>query len=174
MPFIMFRAFFLTVFSPLVLYSFGAKLSLRPSAQGTSRLRGSQKGLKIYVYSLPAYLSRDIYAEFPSCRTSMFGTDHHLSNLMLKHNVRTSDPEEADFFYVTINQDCWMDGPFAPGPNLNKARQTFLDAVYTLNATSKYFSERPQDHVFVFRTIMVRASLISMICGHFTRTSWRW
>ena len=62
--------------------------------------------LKIFVYDLPARYNRNFIKKEPRCLTHMFALEVLFHQYMLTSPVRTTNPEEADWFYMPVYLTC--------------------------------------------------------------------
>ena len=69
---------------------------VRPSVPVT------KTGFKVYVYDLPAAFNYRISSENTYCRDEPFGTEIYIHEALLQSPYYTSDPNEANLFYVPV------------------------------------------------------------------------
>jgi hypothetical protein len=62
---------------------------------------GVLKNLKVFIYELPSKYNND-WLSNGRCKTHLFASEVAIHTALLKSDVRTFDPYEADFFYVPV------------------------------------------------------------------------
>lgn len=71
----------------------------------------ASQGLKIFVYNLPADFNTNMLdPRLPrkfDCMSSMYSAEVLIHEQLLRSEHRTTDPEQADFFYVPIYMSCY-------------------------------------------------------------------
>ncbi|CAN7140450.1 probable glucuronoxylan glucuronosyltransferase F8H [Brassica rapa] len=111
---------------------------------------GPFSGMKIYVYDLPARFNVDWVTASDRCASHLFAAEVAIHRALLSDSsVRTSDPEEADFFFVPVYVSCNFST--ANGfPSLSHARSLISSAVDFLSDSYPFWNRtRGFDHVFV-------------------------
>ncbi|CAG7910645.1 unnamed protein product [Brassica rapa] len=111
---------------------------------------GPFSGMKIYVYDLPARFNVDWVTASDRCASHLFAAEVAIHRALLSDSsVRTSDPEEADFFFVPVYVSCNFST--ANGfPSLSHARSLISSAVDFLSDRYPFWNRtRGSDHVFV-------------------------
>ena len=63
---------------------------------------------KIFVYDLKPEYNTDLARDQPRCRTDQYGTEIRFHENLMHHAVRTTNPEEAEFFFVPIYGECYL------------------------------------------------------------------
>ncbi|CAN7005921.1 hypothetical protein IGI04_009669 [Brassica rapa subsp. trilocularis] len=107
-------------------------------------------GMKIYVYDLPARFNADWVTSSDRCASHLFAAEVAIHRALLSDsNVRTLDPEEADFFFVPVYVSCNFST--ANGfPSLSHARSLISSAVDFISESYPFWNRtRGSDHVFV-------------------------
>ena len=61
---------------------------------------------KIYIYDMPPTFNQDILSDNKKCGVSMFASEVALHMWLLNSDLRTLDPNKADFFYVPAYTTC--------------------------------------------------------------------
>ena len=70
-------------------------------------------GLKMYLYDLPARFNSEIVETNVKCASGhMFGAEMAIHQQLLRSIVRTTDPREADLFYVPVYSSCKTNNRF--------------------------------------------------------------
>ncbi|CAH8271927.1 unnamed protein product [Arabidopsis lyrata] len=110
---------------------------------------GLFSGMKIYVYDLPASFNDDWVTASDRCATHLFAAEVAIHRALLSSDVRTLDPEEADFFFVPVYVSC----NFSTSngfPSLSHARSLLSSAVDFLSDHYPFWNRtQGSDHVFV-------------------------
>ncbi|KAL6195836.1 hypothetical protein ACLB2K_031454 [Fragaria x ananassa] len=106
------------------------------------------KGLKVFVYDLPAKYNTD-WLSNDRCRTHLFAAEVAIHRAILTSNFVTSDPSQADFFFVPVYVSCNF-STVNGFPAIGHARTLIASAVQLIR-TRYPFWDRNQgsDHVFV-------------------------
>jgi len=64
---------------------------------------------KIFVYDVPSKFTTDMSRKWKRCSTDQYGTEVFFHEALLAaRDVRTTRPEEADFFFVPIYGECFL------------------------------------------------------------------
>jgi len=101
--------------------------------------------LKVFVYDVPENLTRPLV----HCAQGQWGTEVLFHRFLLSASCRTTDPEEADFFYVPIYGTCLF---VKHGIEHDADASDLLwHPLVDFLATQTSFSHRGQlDHIFLF------------------------
>ncbi|GKA47755.1 probable glucuronoxylan glucuronosyltransferase IRX7 [Tanacetum coccineum] len=67
--------------------------------------KGLLNDMKVYVYELPSKYNVD-WLSNNRCSNHLFASEVAIHNALLKSDVRTLDPSEADFFFVPVYVSC--------------------------------------------------------------------
>lgn len=104
--------------------------------------------LKIYLYSLPSAFNSDLEKD-PKCWESMFSAEPRLFHSLLQDaDTVTSNPLEADYFYVPVHTTCkkfvkWL------GPDIKVAPMLLHNASRHIKENFPFWSRRfGRDHIF--------------------------
>ncbi|KAJ4954114.1 hypothetical protein NE237_030946 [Protea cynaroides] len=62
--------------------------------------------LKMFVFELPINFNEDIVQRDPRCLTHLFAAEIYMHLFLLTSQVRTLNPEEADWFYTPVYTPC--------------------------------------------------------------------
>ncbi|CAL9231234.1 unnamed protein product [Arabidopsis halleri] len=110
---------------------------------------GLFSGMKIYVYDLPASFNDDWVTASDRCASHLFAAEVAIHRALLSSDVRTLDPEEADFYFVPVYVSC----NFSTSngfPSLSHARSLLSSAVDFLSDHYPFWNRtQGADHVFV-------------------------
>lgn len=101
--------------------------------------------LRVYVYDVPDNLTRPVMA----CASGQWGTEVFFHRYLLTSSCRTTNPDEADFFYVPIYGTCL----FVRNEVVNdtQARGLLWDPLLEFLTAQPHFRRRGrQDHIFLF------------------------
>ncbi|CAD5332416.1 unnamed protein product [Arabidopsis thaliana] len=105
--------------------------------------------MKIYVYDLPASYNDDWVTASDRCASHLFAAEVAIHRALLSSDVRTLDPEEADYFFVPVYVSC----NFSTSngfPSLSHARSLLSSAVDFLSDHYPFWNRsQGSDHVFV-------------------------
>jgi hypothetical protein len=105
---------------------------------------------KIYIYDMPPTFNQDILSDNKKCGVSMFASEVALHMWLLNSDLRTLDPNKADFFYVPAYTTCRYT-PFAGnGPDPWAGKELMKKAILWIH---KHFPDRwkkknGSDHIF--------------------------
>jgi hypothetical protein len=106
-------------------------------------------GMKIYVYDLPASYNDDWVTASDRCASHLFAAEVAIHRALLSSDVRTLDPDEADYFFVPVYVSC----NFSTSngfPSLSHARSLLSSAVDFLSDHYPFWNRsQGSDHVFV-------------------------
>ncbi|KAK1632035.1 hypothetical protein QYE76_006350 [Lolium multiflorum] len=93
--------------------------SLRPCCQDPSETTSTGSGsagdvldddpdgkLKVFIYDLPGKYNKKLLKKDPRCLNHMFDAEIFMHRFLLSSAVRTSNPEEADWFYTPMYPTC--------------------------------------------------------------------
>ncbi|KAL5068325.1 hypothetical protein RYX36_019212 [Vicia faba] len=89
------------------------------------------KNLKVFIYELPTKYNKD-WLMNERCKTYLFASEVAIHIALLKSDVRTFDPYEADFFFVPVYVSCNFS--IVNGfPAIGHARALITSAIKTLS-----------------------------------------
>ncbi|KAL0370109.1 UNVERIFIED_CONTAM: putative glucuronoxylan glucuronosyltransferase IRX7 [Sesamum angustifolium] len=109
---------------------------------------GLFKGMKVYVYELPskynsAWLSNE------RCSSHLFASEVAIHRGLMRSDVRTLDPWEADFFFVPVYVSCNF-STVNGFPAIGHARSLIASAIEHVSAQLPFWNRSlGADHVFV-------------------------
>lgn len=104
--------------------------------------------LKVYVYELPSKYNKKILQKDPRCLTHMFAAEIFMHRFLLSSPVRTSNPEEADWFYTPIYTTCDLTPTGLPLPF--KSPRMMRSAIQLISSNWPYWNRTEgADHFFV-------------------------
>ncbi|KAJ4971926.1 hypothetical protein NE237_005025 [Protea cynaroides] len=63
-------------------------------------------GSRVFVYEVPINFNEDIVQRDPRCLTHMSAAEIYMHRSLLTSQVRTLNPEEADWFYTPVYTTC--------------------------------------------------------------------
>eukprot|EP00742_Colponemidia_sp_Colp-10_P010042 GILJ01011000.1.p1 GENE.GILJ01011000.1~~GILJ01011000.1.p1 ORF type:complete len:572 (+),score=71.29 GILJ01011000.1:72-1787(+) len=107
-------------------------------------------GLRVFVYPLPSYFNTDILRQHPACRQTMFASEIIIHERFMASDVLTSDPSEADLFFVPVYSLCKPLPKPLFGPDTFFGRRLLLQAIDFIRTQYPFWSRRAgADHVFV-------------------------
>ncbi|XP_010541310.1 PREDICTED: probable glucuronoxylan glucuronosyltransferase F8H isoform X2 [Tarenaya hassleriana] len=117
----------------------------------TSMVRpGIFKGMRIYIYDLPAKYNSDWVASSDRCATHLFAAEVAVHRALLSAAaVRTTDPYDADFFFIPVYVSCnfTTSNGF---PSLGHARSLLASAVDYVSTRFPFWNRtHGSDHIFV-------------------------
>ncbi|XP_010535629.1 PREDICTED: probable glucuronoxylan glucuronosyltransferase F8H [Tarenaya hassleriana] len=121
------------------------------AVNATSMVRpGAFKGMKIYIYDLPEKYNSDWVASSDRCATHLFAAEVSVHRALLSAAaVRTTEPEDADFFFLPVYVSC----NFSTSngfPSLGHARSLLRSAVDYVATKHPFWNRtRGSDHIFV-------------------------
>lgn len=61
---------------------------------------------QVYVYDLPAKFNSALKDKQPRCVNDQYGTEIRFHENLLASAIRTTNPDEAEFFFVPIYGEC--------------------------------------------------------------------
>ena len=109
---------------------------------------------KIFVYDLKPEYNTDLARDQPRCRTDQYGTEIRFHENLMHHAVRTTNPEEAEFFFVPIYGECYLFRETQNSGTNNAMKVTNLwyrDALKTIQTEHPYWNRTDgRDHVWSF------------------------
>jgi len=108
---------------------------------------------KIYVYDLPAEFNSDLKRDQRRCINDQYGTEIMFHENILKHEVRTLDPLEAEFFLVPLYGECFLfrENQRAGKEALKITNKWFRRALQIVTQEHPHWNRtQGRDHVFVF------------------------
>jgi len=118
--------------------------ALSDRAQQVSR---SHKQLKIYVYEMPEELNEALWLDEPKCHTYMFRAEVFFYRRLLASPYVTTDPEEADFFYVPVYSMCHFKA--TQGLPLHEPAHTDIQRALRIIKQQEWWRRHQgRDHIF--------------------------
>eukprot|EP00947_MAST-08B_sp_MAST-8B-sp1_P003430 g3430.t1 len=126
--------------------------SASPSFRGSSAPAAAVQRLpfKVYVYELPLWSNTKILKRNPWCTESAFGTEQYIHQQFLnsRYNIRTHDPNAADYFYVPIYATCLLYRDFGFFDHYRYLVKEVLNHIIT--AHPYWNRTRGRDHIWPF------------------------
>ena len=109
--------------------------------------------LRIYIYDLPSKFNADLSRDHPDCKwdsaytwETKYTLEVYLHEMLLKSELRTLDPEEADLFYVPVYVGCFL---HSHGTNFIKTQEHIRDSQQWVQTNYPYWGRsQGRDHVF--------------------------
>ncbi|KNA17443.1 hypothetical protein SOVF_079880 [Spinacia oleracea] len=103
--------------------------------------------VKIFVYELPDKYNKDWVNE--RCSKHLFASEVAIHRALLESDVRTFDPNEADFFFVPVYVSCNF-STVNGFPAIGHARSLISSAVNLISSAYPFWNRsRGADHIFV-------------------------
>lgn len=119
---------------------------LDSSAVGTAD--GVFKGMKVYVYDLPARFNSE-WLSNERCSRHLFAAEVAIHRALLSSDVRTFEPSQADFFFVPVYVSCNF-SKVNGFPAIGHARPLMAAAVQHISVQLPFWNRSlGSDHVFV-------------------------
>lgn len=104
--------------------------------------------MKVYVYDLPSKYNSDWLSD-ERCSRHLFAAEVAIHRALLQSEVRTTDPLEADLFFVPVYVTCKFSSVNG-FPVIGHARAVMASAVlYVATQLPFWNRSRGYDHVFV-------------------------
>ncbi|KMZ69151.1 pectin beta-glucuronyltransferase, family GT47 [Zostera marina] len=104
--------------------------------------------LKVYVYNLPSKYNTD-WLSNPRCSNHLFASEVAIHNAILNSSVHTTDPSEADFFFVPVYVSCNF-STVNGFPSISHARPLIRSAINLISTQFPFWNRSDgSDHVFV-------------------------
>ncbi|KAL4282356.1 hypothetical protein GQ457_03G043570 [Hibiscus cannabinus] len=138
---------------------FGSRFSLasrvlfesvnKTSQQPKLKIPVEFKDLKIYIYDLPSEYNEN-WLSNKRCSNHLFASEVAIHRALLNaHDFRTSDPNEADFFFVPVYVSCNF-STVNGFPDIGHARSLLFSAIQLLSSNYHFWNRsQGSDHVFV-------------------------
>ncbi|RZC77024.1 hypothetical protein C5167_001184 [Papaver somniferum] len=105
-------------------------------------------GLKIYIYDLPSKYSTD-WLSNKRCSNHLFASEVAIHRALMGSDVRTLNPNEADFFFVPVYVSCNF-STVNGFPALGHARPLLASAIQLISNEMPFWNRsQGSDHVFV-------------------------
>lgn len=109
---------------------------------------GPFKGMKIYVYDLPPKFNGEWLAN-ERCSSHLFAAEVAIHRAFMSSDVRTSDPSQADFFFVPVYVSCNF-SKVNGFPAIGHARSLMASAIQHISSQLPFWNRSlGSDHVFV-------------------------
>ncbi|KZV37747.1 hypothetical protein F511_19815 [Dorcoceras hygrometricum] len=106
------------------------------------------KGMKVYIYDLPSSYNAD-WLSTERCSGHLFASEVAIHKALMGSEFRTSDPWEADLFFVPVYVSCNFSSVNG-FPAIGHARSLMASAVRLLSSDFPFWNRsRGSDHVFV-------------------------
>ncbi|KAL8245459.1 hypothetical protein R6Q59_011717 [Mikania micrantha] len=110
--------------------------------------KGLLNDLKVYVYELPSKYNSD-WLSNDRCSNHLFASEVAIHRALMKSDVRTFDPSEADFFFVPVYVSCNF-STVNGFPAIGHARDLLSSAVELISSELPFWKwSNGSDHVFV-------------------------
>lgn len=110
--------------------------------------QGLLKDLKVYVYELPSKYNSD-WLSNKRCSNHLFASEVAIHRALMKSDVRTFDPSDADFFFVPVYVSCNF-STVNGFPAIGHARALLSSAVEHISSELPFWKRsNGSDHVFV-------------------------
>jgi hypothetical protein len=104
--------------------------------------------MKIYIYEYPVELEKKVLASPVGCALGQWGTEVLMHKWLMSSEMRTTDPDEADLFYVPVYATCNI---VRKNLKYKDVGQEIYEAVFEFLRTQKSWREHGGiDHVFLF------------------------
>ncbi|KAL9243936.1 hypothetical protein vseg_017768 [Gypsophila vaccaria] len=121
-----------------------------PKLKQRSLIESSNSDLKIkvYVYELPEKYNKE-WLKNERCSKHLFASEVAIHKALLKSEVRTLDPNEADLFFVPVYVSCNF-STINGFPAIGHARSLISSAVHLISSRFPFWNRTlGSDHVFV-------------------------
>ncbi|KAK4408471.1 putative glucuronoxylan glucuronosyltransferase IRX7 [Sesamum angolense] len=106
------------------------------------------QGMKVYVYELPSKYNSD-WLSNERCSSHLFASELAIHRGLMRSDVRTLDPWEADFFFVPVYVSCNF-STVNGFPAIGHARSLIASAIEHVSAQLPFWNRSlGADHVFV-------------------------
>ncbi|EPS70309.1 hypothetical protein M569_04450 [Genlisea aurea] len=106
------------------------------------------EGMKVYVYDLPEKYNRDWLSD-ERCGRHLFAAEVAIHEALMRSDVRTLDPSDADFFFVPVYVSCNF-SKINGFPAIGHARSLIKAAVGHISYEFPFWKRsNGSDHVFV-------------------------
>jgi hypothetical protein len=104
--------------------------------------------LKVFIYDLPGKYNKKLLKKDPRCLNHMFAAEIFMHRFLLSSAVRTSNPEEADWFYTPVYPTCDLTPSGLPLPF--KSPRMMRSAIELIATKWPYWNRSEgADHFFV-------------------------
>ncbi|CAA0828625.1 Probable glucuronoxylan glucuronosyltransferase IRX7 [Striga hermonthica] len=104
--------------------------------------------MKVYVYNLPPKYNKD-WLSNKRCNSHLFASEVAIHRALLRSDVRTKNPREADFFFVPVYVSCNF-STLNGFPAIGHARSLISSAIKLIFSHFPFWNRtRGADHVFV-------------------------
>ncbi|KAJ4959390.1 hypothetical protein NE237_026501 [Protea cynaroides] len=125
----------------------GQQMELIPGTAGEEE--EEQMGrMKVFVYELPSNFNEDIVQRDPRCLTHMFAAEIYFHRFLLTSQVRTLNPEEADWFYTPVYTTC--DLTTEGLPMSYRSPRMIRSAIQLISSNLPYWNKTEgSDHFFL-------------------------
>ena len=113
---------------------------------------------KVFVYDVPKQLTSELAKRYGRCERDQYGTEiwFHRNFRDDKNGVRTTNPDEADLFFVPQYGECFLWSREMlrhenQGQAMEETNEYFLEVLSHVKGKWPYFNRTDgRDHVFVF------------------------
>ena len=138
-----------------LLHELSTQEALHSDSQAKERDSSVLPPLKIYVYEMPEFYNKEQSRINPDCRydysttwQTKYTLEVYLHEQLLKSKLRTTDPEEANLFYVPLYISCFM---HARATNFFSANDMVQKSLHWVQQTHPYWNRTlGRDHVWTF------------------------
>lgn len=135
-----------------------SNLPLIPALQRWQHQTFIHSNLRIYVYEIPTRFNADLVQKSidqpgpirdPRCDQNFYSAEVHIHRFLQNSPVRTTDPEQAHFFYVPIYTTCDL---ITHQPNdVPRVGRHFAEAMTIVREQWPYWNKSAgRDHVMMF------------------------
>ncbi|KAK3270001.1 hypothetical protein CYMTET_21581 [Cymbomonas tetramitiformis] len=108
---------------------------------------------KVYVYDLPGEFHSDLKRDQRRCVNDQYGTEIRFHENLLQSSFRTTNPDEAEFFFVPIYGECFLfrENQLAGKQALANTNRWYRKALSILwHDYPMWNKTQGRDHIFVF------------------------
>ncbi|KAH9614533.1 hypothetical protein KSS87_001381 [Heliosperma pusillum] len=138
----------------LSFYLFMSFPSFQNPSNNSSKLKQSSPNtdsdlkLKVYVYELPEKYNKE-WLKNERCSNHLFASEVAIHKSLLDSEVRTLDPNEADFFFVPVYVSCNF-STINGFPAIGHARSLISSAIHFISSNFPFWNQTlGSNHVFV-------------------------
>ncbi|KAK9691191.1 hypothetical protein RND81_09G182200 [Saponaria officinalis] len=130
------------------LHKFKQRSLIESSPSFEASLAKSDLNLKVYVYELPEKYNEE-WLKNERCSKHLFASEVAIHKALLKSEIRTLEPNEADLFFVPVYVSCNF-STINGFPAIGHARSLISSAVHLISLRFPFWNRtRGSDHVFV-------------------------
>ncbi|RYR42942.1 hypothetical protein HN873_026040 [Arachis hypogaea] len=114
----------------------------------SSNIASKLKNMKVFIYELPSKYNTD-WLTNERCSTHLFASEVAIHRALLTSDLRTFDPNQADFFFVPVYVSCNF-STVNGFPSISHARNLISSAVQLISTHHPFWNRSSgSDHVFV-------------------------